>query len=114
MKKMFRIFAFVICAATVQQAAAQSDAGDNGLIGKARAAAHECIQPYQGNWEINATVETTGICLVSGNLHRVTIYAGPKCPPNQPCIMMVSQIIATVDFDCDGNVVHVECANSEL
>jgi hypothetical protein len=88
------------------------NSNDNGLIGKARGAASDCISNYvsQG-FEIAANVETTGICFVSGSLHKVTFYSKVKCH-SEICPMVMSAIIATVYFDCDNNVSSVECSSS--
>lgn len=98
---LFAVFAFTA-------ANAQSD---NSLIAKARLAAHDCLVNYNSSsFEINASIETTGICFVSGELHQVTFYAGPKCSGNVPCPAFVSVIIAVVDFDCEDNVTNVSCS----
>lgn len=91
-------------------AMAQQNDSDASLIGKAQGAAADCIQPYRGSfWEISTGIEVTGICFVEGFLHRVTIYAGPNCIPNQPCSRIATRPIAYVDFDCDGNIMAVTC-----
>ncbi len=89
---------------------AQSN-NDNGLIGKARGAAADCLQPYHSQGiAIAAGVETTGICFVSGSLHKVTFYTTVICH-NDPCPKPASILVATVYFDCDNNVSSVECNN---
>lgn len=97
-------FVFVTGAVTAQN-------NDQGLIGKARAAANDCITPYisQGI-AVSASVETTGICFVSGELHKVTFYTTVRCH-NEPCPKVMSVLVATVYFDCDNNVTSVECNN---
>ena len=97
----FTIFAFA--------ASAQSD---NSLIGRARIAAKECLDVYNGNnfIDVGANVETVGICFVSGELKRVNFYAGPNClPNNKPCPSFATRLVATVDFDCEGNIIAVTC-----
>lgn len=90
---------------------AQNGGNDNGLIGKARGAAHDCLQPYHSQGiAIAAGVETTGICFVSGELHKVTFYTTVKCH-NEPCPKIASMLVATVYFDCDDNVSYVDCNN---
>lgn len=86
---------------------AQSD-NDNALIGKARGAAHECLRDAPSGWEINAGVETLGICFVQGEIKRVTFYASFRCH-TEVCPKIADRLVATVDFDCDGNVVSVTC-----
>lgn len=84
---------------------------DNNLIAKARQAASDCINNYTSpNTTVAASVETTGICFVSGELHKVTFYTTVKCH-QQPCPKPMSVLVATVYFDCDNNVSSVECAN---
>lgn len=91
-------------------ASAQSNNNDNNLIGRARGAASECLTPYlsQG-YAIDGQVETTGICFVSGSMHSVTFYTTSHCN-NEPCPKPFSKLVATVYFDCDNNVMSVECA----
>ena len=90
---------------------AQNGGNDNGLIGKARGAAHDCLQQYHSaGVTISANVEATGICFVSGSLHKVTFYTTVKCH-NEPCPKPFSVLVATVYFDCDNNVSLVDCNN---
>ncbi|MGV3631803.1 MAG: hypothetical protein ACO1O6_11390 [Bacteroidota bacterium] len=102
--KTLAAFAFCMMAFA---ATAQSD---NSYIGKARGAAHECLNDFQG-YRITATVEETAICFVSGSLHRVTFIASPNCAPNEPC-PMIAILVATVEFDCDGNAYLVSCGGN--
>jgi len=89
---------------------AQSNNNDNNLIGKARGAANECLNPYVSQGiAIAASVETTGICFVSGELHQVSFYTTVRCH-QEPCPKPASILVATVYFDCDDNVMSVECA----
>jgi hypothetical protein len=105
MKKFIQAFVVVLCLGITTTLNAQND---QALIGKARGAAHECLAQFEGNYEINAFVDVTGICFVSGNTYRVTFSAGPKCPPNHICPLFII-LVATVEFDCDGNVTYVSC-----
>lgn len=105
MKKLISTLALLLALTVSLNVNAQSD---NSLIGRARGAAHECLQPYHGNYEINASVETISICFVSGEINRVTFTASPKCSGNGPCPFF-EILVATVEFDCDGNVASVNC-----
>jgi hypothetical protein len=90
---------------------AQNGNNDQNLIGKARGAAHDCLTPYRSQGiDIAAGVETTGICFVSGSLHKVVFYTTVRCH-SEPCPRPASVLVATVYFDCDNNVTSVECAN---
>lgn len=83
---------------------------DNNLIGKARGAAADCLNDYTSQGiAIAPQVETTGICFVSGELHKVSFYTTVKCH-QEPCPKPASVLVATVYFDCDDNVTLVECA----
>jgi hypothetical protein len=100
--------AFVACTSSLK---AQNGGNDQQLIGKARGAAHECLQPYLSSGiAVDATVETTGICFVSGELHKVTFYTTVRCN-TEPCPRPASEIIAVVYFGCEDTVMSVECAN---
>ncbi len=107
MKNTMKIVALFFALAFTTAASAQGKHNDNALIGKARGAAHECLTEGLNNSELNASIETLGICFVSGQIKRVTLYGMPKCTSDF-CIMMV-RIVATVDFDCDGNIIAVNC-----
>ncbi|MCE3297181.1 MAG: hypothetical protein K0R65_2895 [Crocinitomicaceae bacterium] len=100
-----------LCAAGIGSAFAQND---NGLIGKARGAAHECLQPFHGNdWIVNASVNTLSICFVSGFIQEVMFTAQPANqgpvggeeghPPALPIV------IAVVQFGCDGEIISSSC-----
>jgi len=108
MKKILLLLAIVVSLGTAN---AQSNNNDKNLIGKARGAAHECLTPFLSQGiAIDANVETTGICFVSGSLHKVTFYTTVRCN-TEPCPRPYSVLVATVYFDCDDNVTSVECAN---
>ena len=82
----------------------------NSLIGLANAAASSCLNDYRGkDVDIKAVVETTGICFVSGQLHKVSFYAVGKCRRN-PCPRTFAKFVVSVYFDCDNQVISVECA----
>lgn len=91
---------------------AQNGGNDNGLIGKARGAASDCVNNYTAQgYDIAANVETTGICFVSGSLHKVTLYAKFKCN-SEICPQVMSALVAIVYFDCNNTVTSVECGTS--
>ena len=107
MKKVILAVAFVFSLVTVNA----QNGNDQNLIGKATGAAHECLTPYRSQgFDLAANVETTGICFVSGALHKVTFYTTVKCH-TEPCPRPASILVATVYFDCDNNVSSVECNN---
>lgn len=103
-----KIVALFFALAFTTAATAQSNNNDKGLIGRAQGAAHECFTEGLHNLEINGSVETLGICFVSGEIKRVTLYASPKCHQD-PCPRYMTRIVATVDFDCSGNIIAVNC-----
>lgn len=105
MKKTMKSLVLFFALAFTTVVSAQNN--DNGLIGKAKGAAHECLTEAHG-MEIFSSVETFGICFVSGELKRVTFYAVPKCH-QEPCPKYMVRTIATVDFDCEGNIIAVNC-----
>lgn len=106
--KTIAVLAFLFFGATVN---AQSNNNNNDLIGKARGAAADCLNNYYSQGiAIVAGVETTGICFVSGELHKVTFRTTIKCH-TQPCPRPYSLLVATVYFDCDNNITSVECNN---
>ena len=108
-KNLFTLFVllFVGMGAAVAQ-------NDNGLIGKARGAAHECLQPFHGNdWIVTSSVNTLSICFVSGFIQEVVFTAQPANqgpvggeeghPPALPIV------IAVVQFGCDGEIISTSC-----
>lgn len=104
MKKFFLGFVamFLISFATSAQT------NDNGLIGRAIGVAHECLQDAPNGWDINGSTETVGICFVEGFITRVTLVANYRCH-SENCPKVMSILLATVDFDCDGNVISYTC-----
>jgi hypothetical protein len=102
--KSIGVAAFLFFGATLT-----AQTNDNNLIGKARGAAADCLNNYYSQGiAIAAGVETTGICFVSGELHKVNFYTTVRCH-NEPCPKPASVLVATVYFDCDNNVSLVEC-----
>lgn len=88
--------------------AASAQNADNALIGKAKGVAHECLQNKPAGWEVSASIETVGICFVEGFIQRVTFYAEYKCHAEN-CPKVAARLLATVDFDCEGNVISYNC-----
>lgn len=92
---------------TVLTAFATFAQSDNSLIGKARGAAHECLQDYNGkDWNVTASVNDVAICFVSGTIKEVVFiaYHAPS-----PYIRIAPIVIARVQFGCDGEIVSTEC-----
>lgn len=85
-----------------------SQTADNALIGKAKGVAHECLQNAPSGWEIAGSTETIGICFVSGFITRVTLSAEFRCH-SEICPKVAARLLATVDFDCEGNVISYTC-----
>lgn len=86
-----------------------AQSNDQALIGKARAAASQCLTPYiTDGIAIDATVETVGICFVEGFTKQVKFYTTVRCH-QEPCPKPASVLVATVTFDCDGNVQDILC-----
>lgn len=82
----------------------------NRLIGRANAAAALCINDYRGKGiDIRPVVEQYGICSKLPELHKVSFYAIEKCSIN-PCPRPMPTFVASVYFDCDDNIISVECA----
>ncbi len=107
MKKIVSIlFVVLFSALTFTKVNAQSN--DQALIGKARAAAHDCLQPYESNFEITAGVQVGASCENGGNEKTVIFAAGPRCTGNGPCPLFLI-FVASVSFDCNGDVVAVNC-----
>jgi hypothetical protein len=79
------------------------------LEDRARSAARGCLKPFHsGEYKISSEVREMGICLVKGFLNRVYLYATPVCKPS-PCSNLTAELIATVDFGCDNEVLGVTC-----
>ena len=109
MKKLIPVFALFALALT----SVAARAGDNSLIGKALSdkTVSQCVQDARGaNTQINASVDVTGICFVSGNTYRVTFTAQPNCKPNEVCPYF-ARLVATADLGCEGEVISAACYN---
>lgn len=113
MKKTIYAFATLLMLTVMSVSVKAQSSSDEALIGKARGAAHDCLQPFLSNGtQIDASVETTSICFVSGELHKVVFYTTTNCHPT-PCPAILSVLVATVYFDCDNNVTSVECTGNQ-
>lgn len=99
----------VLCLAAAFSAQAQNNNNDNALIGKAIGAYRaQCGSNFSG--QIGGSVETTGICFVQGFIKRVTLFPVIQCH-QFPCPLVLVIRLGSVDFDCDGNVLGVNCDN---
>ncbi|MCR9171574.1 MAG: hypothetical protein NXI10_03720 [bacterium] len=127
MKKFFFTLALVLMASASFAAAATGGNGDEpkteattsnyptdqALAGQAVAALQqECGNQHNG-WQWQTSVSTISTCFASGFIKQVYVYATPNCPPNQPCIQVI-QLIGTVQFGCDGDVISVNCATTGI
>lgn len=86
----------------------------SGLIGRARGAAHDCLNNYTGpEWEILISFGS-GICIVSGEYNEVNFYARPTAnpcpdPESENCHPPALPVgVASVQFTCDGEII-VNC-----
>ena len=100
----------VLAVALLALSAAPSFAGgDNQTLAVAKQAVNECIQnAKQAGYDVHGAVETTAICIVSGELKHVEFWGTPKCAPNMYCTQVIVPV-ATVDFGCEGEVVGTTC-----
>ncbi|HEX8515738.1 MAG TPA: hypothetical protein VF868_06015 [Bacteroidia bacterium] len=107
MKKVFMI-AFVACMTlTTKFASAQSS--DNDIIGRARGAAHECLNAVrEPGYEFIGQSEITSICFAGGFLTTVTFYKVAKCN-HEPCPKPVAVPVAEVTFGCDDQILSTTC-----
>lgn len=105
---MKKLFLGLVATVAIGFATMAQSTSDQGLIGRARGAAHECLQNAPSGWEINAYTETIGICFVEGFITRVTLVASFRCH-TEVCPKVADRIVATVDFDCGGGLLGVTC-----
>jgi hypothetical protein len=83
---------------------------NQSLVAQARGLAHDCIQPYESDYEVNGFVTFTGTCPDGGQSYRVDFYAAPRCPGNMLCPQFLIAI-GSVEYDCEGNAT-VSCGIS--
>lgn len=84
---------------------------DNGLIGRAQGAANECLNDFNpSQWDIHSSVNDVAICFVSGTIKEVVFFATPKVSKDMyPLVRFMPIVVATVRFDCNGDIVSTEC-----
>lgn len=88
---------------------------DNGFIGKARGAAHDCVNAYKSSdgWIVEANVYTVSSCFAGGFITEVTFTARPEprpCPEGAFCHPpALPIIIAQVRFGCEGELISNSC-----
>jgi hypothetical protein len=87
---------------------------DKKLIEEARKAPgiEQCItDARKGNTVIDASVQDSGTSCPDGTYaKRVIFTAHPRCKPGEACPFF-ARLVATVDFDCNGNVIAQQCDN---
>lgn len=105
-QKLVMLFAFAMI--SISATFAQND---NGLIGRAQGAAHECLQNFNSSdWNINANVNDVAICFVSGTIKEVVFIATPKLPKGiYPMVRIMPIVVARVQFDCNGDIISTDC-----
>lgn len=109
MKKVF----FTLVAISFLTFSTVLSQNDNGLIGRARGAAADCLNDYNGNnWIVSSSVNIVGSCFAGGFITEVSFSARPVslpcgeegCPP--PALPI---IIASVQFGCGGEIISNSC-----
>lgn len=86
---------------------------DQALAGLAVAALQQQCGNQHTGWQWQTNVTTISACFAGGFIKQVFVYATPNCPPNQPCIQVI-QLVGTVQFGCDGDVLSVNCGFTEI
>jgi len=108
MKKLLTV-AFLFCMLLTTKVTNAQSQNEDALIGRARGAAHECLQAArEPGYEFVGQSETTSICFASGFLTTVTFYKVPVCH-DEPCPRPVAVPVAEVNFGCDGQLLSVTC-----
>lgn len=119
---MKNLIVFLVLALLGIAALPAQSTNTNALVGRAHQAVGQCIGQAQNDFEgpIQHQVDVVGSCFAGGFLYRVTFYHityGPPCIPTEenPCHppLPVYQGIATVDFDCAGDVIGSACLYGE-
>ena len=107
--------AFTAQAAQAAQAADAPGAranGDQTLVAKALRdpALRACLKDARApHYEINATVTTVSICIVSGFIQRVDFTKDPRCRGNQVCPKLPSLLVGSAEFGCEGELLGTTC-----
>jgi hypothetical protein len=108
MKKLLMI-AFVLCLSLTTKMASAQATTEDALIGRARGAAHECLNAVrEPGFEFIGQSETTSICFAGGFLTTVTFYKVAVCH-HEPCPRPIAVPVAEVHFGCDGQILSVTC-----
>lgn len=110
MKKV--LSTFVLIAAMFAISFSSNAQSDNALIAKAKiAATNACnldLSQYGGC--LLGSVETTGICFVSGTTKKVTLVYDVACHcVGDGCPKVAIFIVAEVFLGCDDEVMSVTC-----
>lgn len=110
MKKIILTFSTTLFLLLLSASMFSQTTKGKSLVGLANAAASHCISDFRDNgFDIKAVIETNGVCFVSTDLQEVNFYAVEKCRRN-PCPRVNPIFVACVYFDCNREVLHVECA----
>lgn len=108
MKKSIYAAALAIMMVIGFSASAQAQStNDNALIGRA-VAAYRAQCNLQLSGQVSGTVEDIGICFVEGFIKRVNLYPVVQCH-REPCPLILVIRLGSVDFDCEGNIISVNC-----
>lgn len=91
----------VLCFALAFTTTALSQNSNKCVIGRAKGAAHQCLQGYT----ISGYDEAIGICFNGATYRSVSFYGIPKFyeAGQNP----LPRLLATVEFNCDGEVTVV-------
>lgn len=97
----------------VSPAAAKSD---GYYTAQAKKEVSACLDAYDtgGNAiiQIASSVETVSACFAGGFITRVSFYTEPNCKPNQPCPLILSKLVAEVEFGCEDDVIYSSCLDN--
>lgn len=90
-----------------------AQASEGRLIAHAKGEVRECLADAdRPGWSIDASVTTVSTCFAGGFVRQVDFYNTYVCRPNQVCPRYARELVATVTFGCDDEIVASRCATN--
>jgi hypothetical protein len=84
-------------------------AGDTYLP-RARNEMKECLaDAREPGWDVVGSTYVVSACFYTGFITEVDFYKTITCHGNQVCPKIAAQLVATVQFGCDDQIMYGEC-----
>jgi hypothetical protein len=69
------------------------------------------LSAQEPGFQITPQITVTGSCIAGGFIRHIDFFKAPKCKdtPERPCPRPMAVLVASLDLDCENNVINAKC-----